>query len=439
MIQQKINGRILLKVSVALPTLFITLFLAIPCYAINPDTDDNFLSSDASNSVLSRQRRLFQSEGFVAGNFNYQPSLSIGGQYNDNIFARENNTEGDFATIISPSLNITHSAEEPLFGLTAGATNATHLENSTEDYLDYRFGGRLTVPLTDTFSMPLGASLQRTHERRGNPESRNPDEVNTFLIYQAGAGLRYSGSHVSIAARTDLQQFRFDNAFDNGVFVRNDDRDRTEYRNSLRFGLAMPASVRPYLEARHANLRYERNFTNLIERDADQWAAVGGIDVFISGVSTLNAELGYVDRTFEDTSIDDINAVIGNLSLTWEPSTLFAATLTGSRDIDETGIDNQAANTNTQVQLDTLYELYHNVMLTTNTSYRLNEFEEAATGDSSAVSSYNLGAGINYLLRPNMQLNLSYNYMLQDTDNSAINNIQNFNRNTIGLFFRIGL
>ena len=114
--------------------------------------------------------------GTPVGAFILYPSLTLGTEYNDNIFATDGNEEDDIIFRIRPQVLVASDWDNHSLQFLAEGDLARYVDNSSEDTSGYRFlsDGRVDI-LRDTFAT-LNAGVTQTFEERGSADDVNGEE-----------------------------------------------------------------------------------------------------------------------------------------------------------------------------------------------------------------------------------------------------------------------
>ena len=101
----------------------------------------------ASGSVLDRPKPELHPLGVRAGSSLIFPKVELGTAYDDNVFATENNEEGDFLFQVLPTVTVQSDFSRHALKFSAGADIGRYADQTSENYIDYFFtgGGRFDV------------------------------------------------------------------------------------------------------------------------------------------------------------------------------------------------------------------------------------------------------------------------------------------------------
>ena len=121
-----------------------------------------------ATTVTGRSRPETDAIGVRYGSFLIYPSVTLGSEYNSNIFATDGNEDDDVILTISPEIAVQSDWGQHALGFQGSATIFRYADNTSEDVEDYSFAtnGRVDI-LRDTF-VSAGFGIQRDHEERGD-------------------------------------------------------------------------------------------------------------------------------------------------------------------------------------------------------------------------------------------------------------------------------
>ncbi len=129
--------------------------------------------------------------GTPLGGFILYPSLTLGTEYNDNIFATDGDEEDDVIFRITPALKLESDWDNHALGFLASASFNRHVDHTSEDTTGYRFlsNGRLDI-LRDTFAT-ANAGIVRSFEERGSADDVNGEEPTEELTIAGNLGFSH--------------------------------------------------------------------------------------------------------------------------------------------------------------------------------------------------------------------------------------------------------
>lgn len=425
--------------SLVLATLFLTTITA---------TDIRAEEVREGETVLSRQRPELDPLGVRLRSFKIQPALAVDMEYNDNIFATDDDTEGDFIAVIKPELVIKSDWSRHALNFRTDAAIGQYITNDDENYEDFRvlLDGRLDY--SRFISLSSGLGYRQGHERRGSPDDQVGRGIEPTVFDVASAYLnfshRFNRLSYKLEGRIDRQTYDDVKTKSNGLIV-NSDRDRNTLLGSLQLNYDIlpltSAFIRSTINDRSydaSRLRVVRNpqpnnsDLRAFDRDSSGYEVVIGVDAELTGVTYGNVFIGYTEQEYDDRELDTVSGLTGGATLTWIPSGLTTVRAIVNRDINETIFEQASGVFTTRVGMIVDHELLRNLLLNLNVFGVFEDFEGVDRSDDVVE----LGFGAKYLLNRNLYLSLNYHFQTRDSSRS-----KNFgyDQNRIGLALQLNL
>lgn len=366
-------------------------------------------------SILERKQTEYDPLNIRVGDFIASPIATVAGTYIDNVYLTENNTSGDYilSTQAGASIKsdfIHHQLEAQIM-----TSDGHYNDNESEDFRDYiaSIGGRYDV--SEEFRIPVGFRYTRDHTKRDSPEDAdgiNPTIYSTNVFF---TGVDYIGYALDASFKTSLADILYeDNRNNTFATINNQDRNRTEWNNTLTVGMSSDNPIAPFLYAGAKSVNYDAAVDDFgVNKDSFGWSGGIGTKVSLSGVTKSSARIGVVQRDFDDVGLDDITAMEIGADVTWEPSTLMALTLAASRYVDESSLQSTAASVNSDVSLKATYEIEPNLFFYPEVGYLLRDYQSS---NNRQIGRFTSGAAFQYKLNRNVWGALSFQNIMQSED-----------------------
>ena len=374
---------------------------------------------DPNVSVGDRPRPDYDPIGIRAGSFFFYPSLGAAGEYDDNVFADENDEEDDFGVIVTPSIQAQSDWSRHQLNVEVGAEGAHYFDFDENDYLDFfaQTDGQLDITRDNIVTGALG--LERLHQDRSSADEEGTDadgsveDVTTYWRETAQLDYRRNFNRVFAIVGGDFTRSDFDNEGD----VSNQDRDRNQYRGRLRGGYELSPRIALFAEGTYDFRRYDDTPDDAgFDRDSEGYTGSIGTALDFTGILFGEFQIGYTSREYDDGELDDVNGLGGGGELTWNITPLTTIIFGANAEIQETTVtfedDQASANFEQRVDLDVTHELLRNVLLNGNAAYIRDDFE----GTSRTDDTVSAGAGLSYLLNRNLSLDATYNFTTRSSD-----------------------
>lgn len=373
----------------AYPTLMLGAAITVPGHLHAQD------SAPENEPVRERSRPEFDPLGIRYNNIFFYPSITIGEEYNDNIFAVDTGETSDFITTVSPELEV--NSEGTRGGWRAGANGdfGFYADQSDENYYDASGIVGAYYNIVPDGELSADAGIARLHEDRSSPDDVGGIEPTVY--YRALGRLGYSHRFNRLSAKADVtaRDLTFSDVDAVGGAINNSDRDRLELDESLRLGYEfMPgyeAFTRGTLEQR---LYDDAVDDGGVDRDSLGYRIEGGVTVEVTPLISLDVGLGYAVRDYDDPTLDTFGGFAATGTATWNVTRLTTVSATLSRDVEETTINGASGRVDTlgSVQID--HELLRNVIVSGNFRYVTSDFEGVARSDDR----FDVGVQADYLL-----------------------------------------
>jgi hypothetical protein len=369
-------------------------------------------------TVEDRNRPELDPIGVQVGTFTLLPSLSLEEQYNDNIFATENNTIDDFITRILPRATLRSNWNNHSLSLYGNADIGRYADNGDEDYEDYTAGanGRLVIQ-RDTW-LQGRAEYQQRHEDRGSPDDVGGVEPTVYgaALGQLSAFHRLNRLNFTLSGTVERLDYD-DVAAAGGAIINNDDRDRYEMETSLRVGYELVPNYEAFVRGGYLKRTYDDLSDAGLNRDNDGYEIVAGVTVDFGGITFGDFFAGYRTQDYEDPMLKGVSGPSFGGEITWNvtPLTTIIGSLT--RTVEEStatdGLGNFASGRFlTVASVRAQHELLRNLLVGANVGYDHDDYE----GISRTDETLRFGVNANYMMYRNLYLRGGYTVRSKDSD-----------------------
>lgn len=284
-------------------------------------------------SVSARPDPDFDPLGMPVRSFLIHPSLQLREQYNDNIFADDDNEQSDFITNIRPSLVVRSNWDIHALRVFTSADLGRHLDNSNEDYEDFRIGaaGRYDIAY-DTF-IDGDIRYDNAHEDRSSPDDAGSDDPTEIDILSARLGFTRALGRLKLFFDTRARDIEFEDASANGVTIDNSFRNRFETEADLKLAYEFIPNYEVFARGVYDDRNYES--TPFPDRSSEGFRTEIGTAINISGKVKGEIHGGYISQNYQGV-FDDINAADYGGSLLWNITALTSLRAGLDRDVIET-------------------------------------------------------------------------------------------------------
>lgn len=351
------------------------------------------------------------------GAFHVSAGAAAEVNFDDNIFATENNEESDVIFTVRPTVSATSDWSRHSLSGSAYLQSDSFADNSDEDTVDYggRINGRLDVKrgifVTGT------AFAEDRHEDRGNPNSV-VSSVEPTEFTRTGGELRgvYAPGRVSIAASVGVEDRDFENGeTTTGAEINNGDRDRTEVTTRLRGGYEFKPGYEAFAQVSYVDTDYDEVDLDVgDERSSDGYDAIVGVAADLTGKLQGEAFVGISDRSYDAASLGDIDEATFGGNLTYRPTALTSVQVGLDRSIEETTLANASGFVQTAVSGRVEHALRTNILIGADLLIAQNEYEGGSLEREDDI----IRAGIDARYDINHNVSASVGYELTDRDSN---------------------
>ncbi len=381
-------------------------------------------------TVRERPRPDYDAKGILFGGLVFTPELRIQEEYNDNIFADENNEESDFITKIRP--RIVGRDDEGLhrFRVSGEADIGIYADNDDENYEDYAFAGGYRYGTPEFILLFLDAGYRQSHENRGSPDDVNGVEPTEFDTTSASIAIERGVRRLKLRLSGTYDELDFDDVQTSvGTTINNDDRDRTVYGANAQVTFEFSENYKPFVRGGWNKREYDSALDdNGFNRDSDGYTVVGGVELDFGGVTFGEFYAGYLSQSYDDARLSEADGYTAGATIYWNPTGLTSVTFDADRTVQETTVvDGATAATATldnSVGIRVDHEFLRNLIASLEGNYLRRNFEGIGRTDDE----YQVGVSARYLLNQYFEAGLSYRHR---TRNSDLATVEEFGQNIV--------
>lgn len=350
-------------------------------------------------------------KSFDIQGLDFTPTLTIGESYDDNFRALNRDIESSWITTLTPAFMLTAEDRNSAYRLSYKAVSETYhsvSEASNTDH-DARLEGILALSARQR--LHLEASYKRNEDTASTATTGENDKYHSSKLFgRYDFGAQSAANQLSLAV--GQERLRYDNSGD-----LNADKDRDSLTVTGTWSRALGGSTRALLELRHSDFDYQladsrRNSTNQAVLAGATWEATAR--------TTGKIRIGYEQKNFDDSRVDDLDSPMWEVSLDWAPRTYSVFTLTTRKAFDE-GDDGADAVESTSTEL--LWRHEWSSRISSNLSLGIGrQVYEGQERDDDLRSA---GLSLTYAVRRWLDLSLGYRY--RDNDSSVA--LESYERN----------
>ncbi len=350
----------------------------------------------------------YEAHGLRLGAFKLLPDLRINEQYNDNVFARPDDVQGDFATIIAPRLDIRSNWSQHLLQAQAFSRIIRHSKFDTEDTEDVtaQVNGRLDVRRDHHVTGRV--RYQSTTEERGSIDVVDGSTTaRTYSQLEAELGSQHRFNRLELQLRT-----RYSTTEYSDLKLRNVER--------LRFGSRLSYEVSPRLNA-FTDVSYEiRQFPNAGSRDNSVINVLTGTTFDINTVISGELGAGVFIQEPKSRGVRNAQSIVGlalNGTLIWNPTRRTSVIADISRESVPSSSGIAATTILSEFRLEVQHLLRQNIRLSAETTFQLASYTNVNRNDQV----FRLTASSEYVINRNVGLGLKYTYRTRNSDFPTLN------------------
>src|SRR5690606_3242138 len=365
-------------------------------------------------TVTERSRPDDDPVGVRLGGFFLLPALSVQESYNSNIFATESNEESDFITSIEPKLDLRSNWNNHALNLHADARVVRFADFDSEDFEDYTLAADGRVDVQRDLRLFGGVAHMLRHEQRSSPNDQGGREPTEYEVSTINLGVEKQFNRLSTRLDAKRDFISYDDVRTGaGGTIDQCDRDREQTEIGLRAGYEIAPLREIYVLGLYNFREYDRTTDrNGFRRDSDGYTLAVGAEYDLSGVTFLDAYVGYTQQEYDDARLGDLSGWTAGAKLTWNVTQLTTVTGTLSHEVEETILSNASGYFATRAEIRADHELLRNLLLNASIGYENDEFEGISRDDDY----YLFGIGAKYLMNRYLSVSGGYGYRTRSSN-----------------------
>jgi len=362
-------------------------------------------------SILERPKPELDPLGVRAGSFLIFPKVELGTSYDDNVFATENNKEGDFLFQVLPTVTVQSDFSRHALKFSAGADVGRYADQTSENYIDYFFTGGGRFDITGDSFLVGDVSYRKLHEDRGDPDS--PTAASEPIEFaRTNAELAYQQRFNRVTGRIGVgaENEDYDDVTSiTGRTLNQDNRDKWAYSATGQVGYDLYPGYQPFLRFTFTRTEYDEG---IVKPDSDTYEAVVGTTVDLTNLLTGEIFVGYLSRSYDESQFKDFTGLAYGLKLDYAVTQLTSISGNITRGVEEGFGAVPSPRDRTTFQLGVNHELLRNVVLSALAEYQMDDYQNT----SQQEDFYLLQAGATYNLNRNFYLRGTYSYSTRDSN-----------------------
>jgi hypothetical protein len=391
--------------------------------------DESLFDRGRNVSVRERPRPEFDALGIRAGSFLVYPKVEAAVAYEDNIFALENLEVEDTIYSFAPSVTATSQWSRHQLDAFARANIYRYADFNGQNAETYSLGASGRLDVVRGTALRGGISHDYLVEPRSSASS--PQNAADPVKYEQST-FDFGGSHefnrLRLSADVEYRDTQFEDTVSFlGVPIDESYRDNKTWDLTARADYALSPALSVYGFAGFNNWDYAAPTTpGDVSRDSDGYRAGLGADFDISRLVRGQFQLGYMEHSFDDPRVGDIDGLSMLGKVEYFPTELVTLTFNAERSVQSTGVIGAGGTVRTSVGAKADYEFLRNLILSAGVNRLVDDYQGFDREDT--VWSGLIGAY--YLVNRRVGVNLIYNHYSQESDglqagtDFAVNRIQ---------------
>jgi hypothetical protein len=306
-----------------------------------------------------------------AGSWIIAPQLRTDAGYDSNLFGTRQDPVGDGYARLSPRLDLRSDWERHALDFAASATATRYANHPRQRSNDFALHARGQLDLGRTL-LTFSVSESRISERRG--ANGAPLTVGRPSQYRLSAQQLEVRTHLSPLAlslsASHERTIHSDLELTDGTVQSQAFRDSNQWsvQGGAIYAPSDIAAIGLVAQYRHAS-------TSATGRSDDQ-ASVEGRLALDTGMLRVEADVGYLRRSFSNPALKDFDGLLWAGSVTWYPTTLLTLTARTGRTLENSAIPAVGAIDGRSWRLQADYELLRNLVLSATYGHRRQKFPE---------------------------------------------------------------
>jgi hypothetical protein len=348
----------------------------------------------------------------VPGGFKFTPAFTFAYQYDDNIYATDNDSLSDTVLRAKLAGTLVSAWQRHALKLEAGTTVSRYMDYGTEDTEDYwlNLSGRRDI--TTQSNVFGGVSVERAHEARGSAESVSGDEPTVYDKNRINLGLRMASGVNALTLAGNVVEFDYRNTPAGGGVLFNDDRDRIHSTLGVRASHDYSQRWNLFAQATSDMRDYDRSVDELLyQRNSSGYRVAVGTR-YAEG-EQLQAEfmVGYLAQDYDDPRFDAVRTADYKASLRWFISRSSHLSVNLDHALEETTLPDSPGY---------LYRKLGTTWSQRFTDRLFGKFSAAfATADYQQIALeddyYDLSAGLSQVIAKGILMHLDYRHLQRDS------------------------
>lgn len=395
---------------------------------------ENIFGRDRVIGVLDRPRPAYAAQPIRAGRIEIMPQIIGTLEYDDNVFATDDNRVSDGIVRLRPRVSVARPDPDLSLSLAGEAELTRYLSQTSENSEQYTLEGRARYTVSRETLVDVRLLQARAIEERTAPGSLTGlSRPNRFDLSEAYAEVRHEVGRIRVRTTLDWERRNYvDNRSRLGLPIDQDFRDRSTVTIGTIGEYALSPSFAVFV-AGSANKRdYRTRIGPIPARDSRGWELAAGASFELGKLMRGALRLGYLSQDYASPQFRDVNGLLVRGELSYFVTPLVTITATADRSVVETGVLEAAGYLRSAVGLRADYELLRNLILQGEVGYERRRFNAVDRRDDRFAA----GFSATWLLSPRWSLKGELRHRGQDSSGPIPGRDFGQNRAMLSLVFK---
>ncbi len=397
----------------------------------SPGPPQRRLERQDDRTVSAREGENYDPKGVRLGSFLLFPALELNEAFNDNVFAQSasSGTTASFLQVIKPTVELRSTWSSHMLNVYARGNIGFYTSAPTQNYQDVAVGTDGRIDIQRNWNIYGGFSFNRKHEDPGLPNTvSGPSNVTIYNQLIGSAGYYQKVNRFSARAEFNVDNYTY---FDNGLgiaqgVVPNADRNRTELRESLRFGYEFLDGYEFWVRGSLNQRMYVTPVDATgFARNSNGWDLVGGITLDLGGLITAEAFAGYLQQNYVNQGTAPLQGPMFGLLAHWNPLKELWIRPYVRRTVNEAAVIGESGYLNTSMGFNASYEVRPNIQLGALADYTIADYQSFSSTNSRYDQYVTLGASVMYTPVRQFFIGPSYQYVHRASNQPSLDYSQN--------------
>jgi hypothetical protein len=378
-----------------------------------PDYAPLGIGLDALGGLLRGETRPPARATGQAAAWTLLPSLQLEGQRTDNVFRSDVVKRSDVIARVTPRAVLESDWSRHAVSFAADGTFARYANTSGEDYDDYHAVADGRLDASEELQGFLRLVRAREHQERGGID--NPGLINGRLAVEttgAALGTIYEVEGIALAPRLQYHHIRYGLANGGVDTTGAGQQNHDEYLFDARASYEVVPGTRVFIQPSANRRSYVApTVPGDVGHSSSGYEVLAGAVWNVSAVTLIDAGVGFLSQSFDDSRIAAVDGPSGNLTFVWNPLEAITVSAGAERRLyATTAIDfSNVLLTSGRIGVD--LEAMHNLLFSVGFRAYDADFRGGVAGTPNRSDSGRIGSlAARYLLNEHVDFGLQYTY-----------------------------